>query len=149
MTREECVIVYIEGNKISKTERVKGDLVQIVKTYAKKLIDEWDAEVSDFIILRDSYTVTLKIPLKPEVADIAKKYGARRVGNQAEVTIPVYEISCSNRWVEDSFQADNFIIIFPYISDEVTEQIANAVIRSLTTKESEEAGSEEEFEEEF
>ncbi len=145
MPREECVIVHIEGNKISKTEKVNGDLIQIVKTYAKKLIDEWDAETSDFIILRDSYTISLKIPLKPEVADIAKKYGARRVGNHAEITIPVYEISCSNRWVEDSFQADNFIVIFPYIDDEVTQQIANTIIQSLTAKEA----SEEEFEEEL
>ena len=145
MVREECVIVYIEGNKIAKTERVKGDLIQVVKECAKKLIDQWDAENSDFIILRDNYTVTLKIPLKPEIADIAKKYGARRVGDHAEVTIPVYEISSSNRWIEGSFQADNFIVIFPYLSDEVTDQIASAVIKSLTEAhaEEEELGEEE------
>ncbi|NPB00291.1 MAG: DUF2286 domain-containing protein [Crenarchaeota archaeon] len=145
MVREECVIVYIEGNKITKTEKVKGGLIQVVKEYAKKLIDQWDAETSDFIILRDNYTVTLKIPLKPEIADIAKKYGAKRVGDHAEITIPVYEISSSNRWIEGSFQADNFIVIFPYLTDEVTDQIANAVIRSLAEARAEEELGEEEL----
>ncbi len=134
---EECIIVHIEGNKILKKEIVRGDLISIVKEYAKKLIDEWDPETSDFIILRDNYTVTYKVPLRREIADKVLRYGSRRVGDKVEVAIPVFEITSSNKWVEGSFQPDNFVIIMPYIDDEATQQVIDSIMRSLTSEEME------------
>ncbi len=132
---EECIIVHIEKNKVSKKEIVKGNLISVVKEYAKKLIDEWDPETSDFIILRDNYTVTYKVPLKRDIADKVRRYGARRVGDKVEVLVPVFEITSSNRWVEGTFQADNFIVIMPYIDDEATNQVIDSIIRSLSSEE--------------
>ena len=132
---EECIIVHIEKNKVSKKEIVKGDLISVVKEYAKKLIDEWDPETSDFIILRDNYTITYKVPLKKEIADKVRKYGARRIGDRVEVSLPVFEITNSNRWVEGTFQADMFVVIMPYIDDEATSQVIDSIMRSLSEEE--------------
>ncbi len=137
-SREECVIVYIDNNKVVKKEKVQGDIITVVKNYAKKLIDEWNAETSDFIVLRDNYTLTLKKPIKPEIVDTIRKFGVRHMGDKVEVTIPVYELLYSNRWVEESFQADSLILILPYLGDDVTDQITETVLKTLTARQEEE-----------
>jgi len=142
-SKEECVVVYIDNNKVVKKERVQGDIVTVVKNYAKKLIDEWNAESSDFIVLRDNYTVTLKKPIRPEIVDTIRKFGVRHMGDKVEVTIPVYELLYSNRWVEESFQADSLILILPYLGDDVTDQITETVLRTLATRQEEEEELEE------
>ncbi len=142
-SKEECVVVYIDNNKVVKKEKVQGDIITVVKNYAKKLIDEWNAETSDFIVLRDNYTLTLKKPIKPEIVDTIRKFGVRHMGDKVEVTIPVYELLYSNRWVEESFQADSLILILPYLGDEVTDQITETVLKTLTARQEEEEELEE------
>lgn len=135
MVSEECVIVRIEQGKVVDKEVVKGEIKDVVRNFAKKLLDEWDVETSDFIVLRDNYTISLKVPISKEIFEKLRKYNIRRVGDKAEAIIPIYEITYSNRWTEETFQTDKFIVILPYINDKITDEVINAVIQTLSQEE--------------
>ena len=131
------VVVYIENNKVVNKEVVNGDVKDVAKMYAKKLIDVWDPETSDFIVLRDQYTLTLKLPLSKELVEKLRRYSIRRVGDKAEATIPIYEIAYSSRWSEDSFEPDKFVIILPEINENVTNEVTDAIINAFKKGEEE------------
>jgi len=134
----ESVIIYVENNNIAKKEVLKGDVSTVVKDLAKKLIEEWDPNASDFIILKDQYPVKLPLPLSKELMDKLSSFDIKRVGNEAETSLPVYEITYSNKWEEETFKAERLIVISPLINDEITTQITDAVINALN-EESEES----------
>jgi hypothetical protein len=134
----ESVIIYVENNNIAKKEVLKGDVSTVVKDLAKKLIEEWDPNASDFIILKDQYPVKLPLPLSKELMDKLSSFDIKRVGNEAEASLPVYEITYSNKWEEETFKAERLIVISPLINDEITTQITDAVINALN-EESEES----------
>ncbi len=137
---EECIIVYVEGNNIVKKEVVKKDLTQTVKEYAKRLIESWNPEESDFVILKTTKVVSLNLPLSKELYAKVEKYGVRRVGNKAEFELPTYEIIYNSKWVGENMEADKYAIIMPYVNDEVVNQVVNDIIASL--KAAGEAGEE-------
>jgi hypothetical protein len=128
----ESVIVYVERNNVVNREIVRSDLVSVVKDYVKKLLEKWNPEESDFIVLKVPQTVSLNLPLSKELYKKVEKYGVRRVGNKAEVEIPTYEIIYSNRWMGEDMEADKFVVIMPYINDDVINQVINNVLSSLT-----------------
>jgi len=127
----ESVIIYVENNNIAKKEVLKGGVSTVVKDLAKKLIEEWDPNASDFIVLKDQYPVKLALPLSKELMDKLSSFDIKRVGNEAEASLPVYEITYSNKWEEETFKAERLIVISPFINDEVTTQITDAVINAL------------------
>ena len=128
----ESVIVYVERNNVVNREIVRSDLVSVVKDYVKKLLEKWNPEESDFIVLKVLHTVSLDLPLSKELYKKVEKYGVKRVGNKAEVEIPTYEIIYSNRWMGEDMEADKFVVIMPYINDDVINQVINSVLSSLT-----------------
>ncbi len=128
----ENVVVYIENENIANKEIVKSSLTDTVKNYVKKLLDKWNPEESDFIVLKVPQTVSLNLPLSKELYKKVEKYGVRRVGNKAEVEIPTYEIIYSNRWMGEDMEADRFVVIMPYINDDVINQVVNNILSSLT-----------------
>ncbi|ADN51209.1 DUF2286 domain-containing protein [Vulcanisaeta distributa] len=128
----ENVVVYIENENIANKEIVKSSLTDTVKNYVKKLLDKWNPEESDFIVLKVPQTVSLDLPLSKELYKKVEKYGVRRVGNKAEVEIPTYEIIYSNRWMGEDMEADRFVVIMPYINDNVINQVVNNILSSLT-----------------
>lgn len=103
-----------------------------MKNYVKKLLDKWNPEESDFIVLKVPQTVSLDLPLSKELYKRVEKYGVKRVGNKAEVEIPTYEIIYSNRWMGEDMEADRFVVIMPYINDDVINQVVNNILSSLT-----------------
>ncbi|MCG2862940.1 MAG: DUF2286 domain-containing protein [Vulcanisaeta sp.] len=133
----ESVIVYVERNNVVNREIVRSDLVSVVKDYVRKLLEKWNPEESDFIVLKVPQTVSLNLPLSKELYKKVEKYGVRRVGNKAEVEIPTYEIIYSNRWMGEDMEADKFVVIMPYINDDVINQVINNVLSSLTASEEE------------
>ncbi len=128
----ENVVVYIENENIANKEIVKSSLTDTVKNYVKKLLDKWNPEESDFIVLKVPQTVSLDLPLSKELYKRVEKYGVKRVGNKAEVEIPTYEIIYSNRWMGEDMEADRFVVIMPYINDDVINQVVNNILSSLT-----------------
>ncbi len=148
----ESIIIYVENNNVSKKETAKGDTASVVKDLAKKLIEEWDPpNASDFIVLKDQYP-PIKLPLPPlskELMDKLSRFDIKRVGNEAEASLPVYEITYSNKWEEETFKAERLIVISPFINDEVTTQITDAVINALNEEgegEEQEGGEEDDEE---
>ncbi|WP_054857618.1 DUF2286 domain-containing protein [Vulcanisaeta sp. JCM 16159] len=137
----ENVVIYVENENIANKEIVKSSLIDTVKNYVKKLLDQWNPDESDFIVLKVSQTVSLDLPLSKELYRRVEKYGVKRVGNKAEVEIPTYEIIYSNRWMGEDMEADRFVVIMPYINDDVINQVVNNILSSLTP-EGEEEGEE-------
>lgn len=128
---EECVVVRVEGNRVVGRETVIKDLVTAVKDHAKELINLWNPEESDFIILRVVQTVSLRLPLNRELYNKLERYGVKRVGDRAEANIPTYEIIYGSKWMGEDIQMDKMVIIMPNIDEEVTEQVVNNILNSL------------------
>lgn len=135
----ECSVVYVESGRIVKKEIVNGELVSVVKGLAKRLLEEWNPEMSDFIVLKDQYTISLRIPISRDVLDRLSRYShVRRVGDKAEASIPVYEITYSNKWTEDTLQTDRLVVILPNINDEITDNVVNNIIAMFSERKGEE-----------
>jgi len=128
----ENVVVYVEGESIANKEVVKANLVDTVKNYVKRLLDKWNPEESDFIVLKVPQTINLDLPLSKDLYKKVEKYGVKRVGNKAEVEIPTYEIIYSNRWMGEDMKADKFVVIMPYINDDIINQVINNILSSLS-----------------
>ena len=56
---EESVVVYIENNRVANKSVIKDSLPSVVKSYVKNLVDQWNPEESDFIVLKVVQTVSL------------------------------------------------------------------------------------------
>lgn len=58
------VVAKISKNTIVKKEVVSRDVVEVVKDVAIELLKSWDPTSSDFIILRDFYSVSYPAPCR-------------------------------------------------------------------------------------
>ncbi|MFB6471142.1 MAG: DUF2286 domain-containing protein [Vulcanisaeta sp. AZ3] len=130
----ENVVVYVENGNIVNKEIIKVNLPDAVKNYVKRLLDQWDPEASDFIVLKVPQPLSLNLPLSKEVYKRTERFGVKRVGNRAELEIPTYEIIYSNRWMGEDMNAEKFVVIMPYINDETINQVVNNILSSLTAE---------------
>ncbi len=128
----ENVIIYVENESIVNKEIVKSSLTETVKDHVKRLLDKWNPDESDFIVLKVPQTISLDLPLNKELYKRVEKFGVKRVGNKAEVEIPTYEIIYSNRWMGEDMETDRFVVIMPYINDGAINQVVNNILASLT-----------------
>ncbi|WP_069808260.1 DUF2286 domain-containing protein [Vulcanisaeta thermophila] len=134
---DENVVVFVENNAIVNKEIVRSKLTDLVKEYVRKLLDQWNPEESDFIVLNVLQTVNLKLPLTKELYKRVEKYGVKRVGDKAEVEIPTYEIIYNSQWMGEDMQMKKFVVIMPYVNDDVINQVINNILSPT-----EEAGGE-------
>jgi len=142
MASESCVVARIKNYTLVGSEVINGKVNDVVRRVAAELLREWDPERGDFMVLRDDRVIQVKLPLpSPELYDRLKNYNIRRSGDSAEATIPVYEIIYSGDWVSGGFRAEEAVLVFPFISSELNNQIISDVINALKA---EEAGFEEE-----
>ncbi|MFP3239433.1 MAG: DUF2286 domain-containing protein [Caldivirga sp.] len=142
MASESCVVARIKNYTLVGSEVINGKVNDVVRRVAAELLREWDPERGDFMVLRDDRVIQVKLPLpSPELYDRLKNYNIRRSGDSAEATIPVYEIIYSGNWVSGGFRAEDAVLVFPFISSELNNQIISDVINALKA---EEAGFEEE-----
>jgi len=142
MASESCVVARIKNYTLVGSEVINGKVNDVVRRVAAELLREWDPERGDFMVLRDDRVIQVKLPLpSPELYDRLKNYNIRRSGDSAEATIPVYEIIYSGNWVSGGFRAEDTVLVFPFISSELNNQIISDVINALKA---EEAGFEEE-----
>jgi len=128
----EIVVIVIENGEVRKIEKKSGELEDVVKDIARKELEEWDVTSSDFVVLRDSYSLTLPLPLTKEQYEKLHKYGIKRRGNVAEVDLPIFEISREISFEgEEGPSAGRVIVVAPYVNDDVTRDIANQVTEAL------------------
>ncbi len=125
------VVVRIEKDEVAGIEVLDGDIYATVKEYAKRGIDTWNPTTSDFLVLRDAYTVELPVPIPRDVLPHIERFSPKRVGDRAEVTIPIFEIIYGNEWIGDNMVSDRAIALFPYVTDKHTEEIVKSILMSL------------------
>ncbi|MEM0468133.1 MAG: DUF2286 domain-containing protein, partial [Pyrobaculum sp.] len=98
---------------------------------AIELLKSWDPTSSDFIILRDFYSVSYPAPLSKDLYEKLKKYSPKRIEDRVEVTLPVFEIVHGAEWAGESLQVGDATVVFPYINDITTEEVLKGVAQSL------------------
>lgn len=131
------VVATISKNAVVKKEIVDKDVYQVVKEVALSLLKDWDPTSSDFIVLRDFYSVSYPAPLTKELLEKVRKYSPKRVENRVDVTLPLFQIVYGAQWSGESLQVGDAVVIFPYIDEKTTEEVLNGVFQSLSTAEEE------------
>jgi len=86
------VVAKVSKSSVVKREVVNKDVMEAVKDVAVELIKSWDPSSSDFIILRDYYSVSYPAPLTRELLEKIRRYSPKRVENRVEVALPIFEI---------------------------------------------------------
>ncbi|MEB3774595.1 MAG: DUF2286 domain-containing protein [Desulfurococcales archaeon] len=129
MTR--ITVIRGEYGKVTESRIVDSELEDVVKEVARSALNEWSPNESDFIVIKDLREIDLKLPLKPEIVDVLRKYGTlSRAGDKAIAVIPVFTISFDNKMIsEDKYIENKVYIIAPYINDEV-----NTLLESLAAE---------------
>lgn len=129
------VVASVSKNSVVKKEVMSKDVMETVKEVAIDLLKSWDPASSDFIILRDFYSVSYPAPLSREFLEKIKKFSPKRVENRIEVTLPVFEIVYGAQWTGESLQVGDATVVFPYIDDATTEEVLRGIIQNLAASE--------------
>ena len=129
------VVASVSKNSVVKKEVTNKDVMEAVKEVAIDLLKSWDPASSDFIILRDFYSVSYPAPLSRELLEKTKKYSPKRVENRIEVTLPVFEIVYGAQWTGESLQVGDATVVFPYIDDATTEEVLRGIIQNFAASE--------------
>ncbi|HIP65970.1 MAG TPA: DUF2286 domain-containing protein [Pyrodictium sp.] len=127
------VVKSVEG-KIEDSRIVEGRLPDVVKEIARKTLEEWDPEKSDFTIIKARYELRYKLPISPDLYDIIDELNLEkfREGNNLIVVVPVYTISFDNEWLEDKYHDKAVYVVTYYIDEEEKKQIEEYAVE--TTK---------------
>ncbi len=119
------LVIRSEKGRIVESDVVEGSLTDVVKDAARKALEEWDPEVSDFVVLKDLKEIELELPIDPKLFDLLREYGGLvRKGNVALAKLPVYTISFDNRMItEDSYVENKIYLVTLYINDDLKTQM--------------------------
>jgi len=129
---EKVLVIRGEhGNIIEEKVDETKDIISKVKELASRALNLWEPEFSDFIIIKDQYEVSLKLPLTKDQVQRFMKYGIRRSSDgYAKFNIPVYIISYDSIWVEDDYIDRKVYLVSVYVNDEVKEDLKKLVIET-------------------
>ena len=129
---EKVLIIRGEhGNIIEEKIDETKDIISKVKELASRALNLWEPEFSDFIIIKDQYEVSLKLPLTKDQVQRFMKYGIRRSPDgYAKFNIPVYIISYDSIWVENDYIDRKVYLVSIYVNDEVKEDLKKLVIET-------------------
>ncbi len=118
------MVVRAENGKIVDSQIIDGEIIDVVKKVAAKAIEEWDPEFSDYIVMKDKYEVSLKLPLTKEQFERFRKFGLRRTSDgYATFDIPVYVISFENQWVENDYVDRKIYLVSIYVDDNIKKEL--------------------------
>lgn len=126
---EKILIIRGEYGKIVEEKVLEVEnFEKMVKELASKALNLWEPEFSDFVIIKDKYEVSLKLPLTKEQVKNFMKFGIRRSPDgYAKFNIPVYIISYDSIWVEGDYIDRKVYLISIYVNDEVKEDLKKLV----------------------
>lgn len=110
------LVLKSESGKVTWEQLIDGDLKSTITTVARKALDEWDVDKSDFIILKDVHEVRKKLPLSPSVYEMISRYLKGKEGGEAFAEVPVYIISFDNQWEEDDFKDKRITYSLPTLT---------------------------------
>ncbi|MEM4576616.1 MAG: DUF2286 domain-containing protein [Candidatus Nezhaarchaeales archaeon] len=120
---EKSILIHSERGNIKRVVEMDGPLHETVKKAALEALQMWNPETSDFVVMKDSYTKTLKLPLSKEDYDFYSKFELRRSSKEAEVVIPIYITSFNNEWRETDYYDNEIFIIAPKLPPEDLEEL--------------------------
>ncbi len=132
---DRVLIVRAEYGEVKESRVVDGDILQVVRSIAREALEEWDPASSDYVIVKDRYEVSIKLPLTKEQFERYSKYGLRRGQGVASFDIPVYMVSFSNEWRGDSYRDKKVYLITIYVDEEVESEVKE--FAAETTREAE------------
>lgn len=136
---DEVLIIRAEEGKVKESKIVKGEINSILKEIVRKTTELWDPDKSDFVVIRDKYEVSLKLPLTREQYEKYSKYNLRRTSDgYAVFDIPVYVVSYDNEWQGDDYYDRRIYLISLYINEDVRRDLESWAIDSTTKKSSSE-----------
>ncbi|RLE76139.1 MAG: hypothetical protein DRJ56_04560 [Thermoprotei archaeon] len=120
----EAVIIRSNRGEVKEVRRVsvEGGIIDLVKRLAMEALESWDAD-SDFVVMRDTYTVVLEIPLAEEEFERLKGFNLRRKGSLAVADIPIFGISGKNRCTEQGVEILELVLVAPSISERVDGEL--------------------------
>ncbi|MEM0021854.1 MAG: DUF2286 domain-containing protein [Fervidicoccaceae archaeon] len=119
--RQSCIVIQAHSGKIKKKEVLEGQLEDVVKSVAKDLLmNEWLPTFSDFMILRDSIEIELKVGSDKEVIARYRDFGLKRTGKDTIIaTLPVYLIVYESLKVsEENYHDRGVAAVAPYIRED-------------------------------
>lgn len=120
---EKSILIHSEKGNIKRIVEIDGPLHEAVKKAAFEALQLWNPETSDFVVMKDSYTKTLKLPLSKEDYDFYSKFELRRSSKEAEAIIPIYITSFNNEWRETDYYDNEIFIIAPKLPPEDLEEL--------------------------
>lgn len=126
-----------EGSLVSKST-VEGDIKDAVRKVVVDAVSLWSPVTSDFIVIRDMYPVSIKLPISKEQYDLYSKYDMSRTTNGSVMfNVPVYVISFDNEWQEEDYVDKEVIVVAPAIDDKVEKIISELAVEATKPKEEE------------
>ena len=132
---DSILVVRAEDGRVVESEVVEGELASVVKSIAEKVLKVWDPERSDYVIIRDKYEVSIKLPLSKEQFERFSKFDIRRTPDgYAVFDIPVYVISYENEWQGDDYVDRKVYVVSLYVDDEVRKDIEEWALESTKGK---------------
>ncbi len=136
MTKDKIAVISSEKGKASIIERYEGKLNEIVRNVAKKALEIWDLNRSDFIIIRDKYPVEVNLPITKEEYEIYSKYNLRRTSSKtASFELPVYIISYDNEWAEENYKDYKVLVVVPDVGENIMKEVVNWAAEMTLEKE--------------
>jgi len=134
----EVLVIRAEEGRVVESEVVEGELAGVVKKVAARALEEWNPELSDFIVLREVRVVTLKLPIPGQLVDKLRAFGLRRAGrDEAEFDLVIYTISFDNRVVseeEGSYLEKKIYLIAPYVNEDLRTELESMAAEIVTPK---------------
>lgn len=122
-SNEKSILIHSERGNIKRVVEIEGSLYEAVKKAAFEALQLWNPETSDFVVMKDSYTKTLKLPLSKEEYEFYSRFELRRSSKEAEAVIPIYIASFNNEWRETDYYDNEIFIIAPKLPPEDLEEL--------------------------
>lgn len=120
----KLIVARSRMGEVEEVEVVEGGLGEVVRRVVLRALEMWNMEESDFIVMRDRYATSVKLPLTKEQYEEYSKYELRRLSSsEAEVRIPIYVISFNNEWRGDNYVDKEVFIVAPYISEAQLKEV--------------------------
>jgi len=134
----QTLVVRVEEGKIVEKKVIPKKLDIALREIILGVLNEWNPETSDLLVIRHRQEFTVRLPLSKEQYLKYSKFNLRRVENIAVFEVPLYVISFENKSIDDKLQDTKVYIVAPYIDDFVSDQIAKLGIDITTAVEEEE-----------
>jgi len=121
---ERIIILHSEDGDLTQVDEVKGNVYDVVKKVVAKALEKWEPRFSDFVVVKDEYEVSLKLPLTPEQYKKYYKYGLQKTSDgHAVFKIPVFMVSYENQWMGGDYKDRRVYVVTIYVDEDVMREV--------------------------